>query len=420
MKLLTQTILVYLLLSVLIVGLATPLLYRVVYQAVLHETTEILRHRKKDIRKKLKSLQSPQEIELWQKMSDDIDLELLPNGTSLKDSIYTTERTVGKSIHPEPFCEIRGTVKIGTQLYLFRARASMVESNELVQSIVQSQLYLLVALLAGLLLMNWLLSKHIWTAFYGTVNRLKNYDISQKNLPDLPKSSITEFQTLNEVIGRMMHKISSDYQSLKQFTENASHEIQTPLAVMTNRLEMMMQDTTLTQEQLENLHTSYAAANRLSRLNQGLLLLTKIENRQFTAHEIINLKDALEEKMNWLQEWIEQKQLQTQITLTPTQLSMNPMLAQILVSNLLGNAIRHNLPGGTLLICLTSQQLRISNSGIAPQTDPMAFFERFHKAQPHSESLGLGLAIVWEICTLYAFTISYTYTSDLHTITVDF
>ena len=233
-------------------------------------------------------------------------------------------------------------------------------------------------------------------------------------------TEITEFKTLNTVLDSMTKKMSADYMSLKEFTENASHELQTPLAVMQSKIELLIQSENLTPDQLSNISAVYESVNKLSKLNQALLLLTKIENRQYAETAEIALNTLVQQKLELFKEWLEYRKLFVEIDLHPLDIWANPILADILITNLLSNAIKHNLDNGKLHIELHDKHLLIMNSGVPVTGDTTDFLSRFKKANQASDSLGLGLAIVKEICAMYGYTIEYTYEDNVHCVSIFF
>ncbi|NJE06811.1 sensor histidine kinase, partial [Thermococcus sp. M36] len=147
-------------------------------------------------------------------------------------------------------------------------------------------------------------------------------------------------------------KAQQDFNSLKQFTENASHELQTPLAIIRTKFDLLIQAETLTQQQIEALQSANDALQRLSNLNKSLLLLTKIENKQFEEKVTINLKELIENKLIQLSELIQNKNIHVTYSLEEITINMNSDLAEILLNNLLVNAIKHNVPNGEIIINL--------------------------------------------------------------------
>ena len=218
----------------------------------------------------------------------------------------------------------------------------------------------------------------------------------------------------------MTEKIAKDYRNLKEFTENASHEMQTPLSIIQSKLELLIQSENLTAEQMQEVQVIYESAARLAKLNQALLLLAKIENSQFAEAKPVKLDEIIKTKLLFFEELIAHKNISVEVNLEPLTINIHPILADILVSNLIGNAIKHNLEKGKLIVKLKGDELVIQNSGKPLTITPEQLFQRFRKADPASDSLGLGLAIVNEICIVYNYSIDYKYVDNLHSVSIGF
>ncbi|MEI7585715.1 HAMP domain-containing sensor histidine kinase [Runella sp.] len=416
MRLLNRTATAYIITSILVLLVSIPIFYFVLHHLFAKQADSTLKSRKEFVVSKLGKIKNDQEIQNWTRFEDDIDVSRLPLDTQpLPDSIY--DRIQGKDDY---FRELVTQVTIYGKPHRLVIRSSMLENHELIQTIVTSQALLLAVLLICLLLINRQISRQVWQPFYDTLAKLKNYSINQHIHLQLSRTPILEFSELNEAVGKMTRKIQADFISLKQFTENASHEIQTPLAIIQSKLEVMIQDEALSREQMQNLQTIYEATGRLSKLNQALFLLTKIENNQFSGTERLNLKELIEVKLLLFEDFIKAKNLTVETVLVDHFVEMNAPLARVMLTNLIGNAIKHNTHGGTLGIILTDTYLAVSNSGTAPTQATETFFDRFNKANPNSDSLGLGLAIVKEICEYSQFKIHYEYQDGIHTLRIQF
>jgi len=416
MRLLNRTATAYIIASILVLLVSIPIFYFVLHHLFAKQADSTLQSRKEFVVSKLGEINNELEIKNWTRFEDDIEVSRLPSDTApLPDSIY--DRIMGKDDY---FRELVTQATIYGKPHRLVIRSSMLENHELIETIVISQALLLAVLLICLLLINRRISRQVWQPFYDTLAKLKNYSINQHTHLQLSRTPILEFSELNEVVDKMTRKIQADFVSLKQFTENASHEIQTPLAIIQSKLEVMIQDEELSREQMQNLQIIYETTGRLSKLNQALLLLTKIENNQFVHIERLNLKELIEAKLPLFEDFITAKNLTVKSELTDRWVQMNAPLARVMLTNLISNAIKHNTHGGTLEIILTETYLTVSNSGTAPTQPTEAFFDRFNKANPNSDSLGLGLAIVKEICDYAQFKIHYDYHGNIHTLRVQF
>jgi len=220
---------------------------------------------------------------------------------------------------------------------------------------------------------------------------------------------------------KLRNQVENDFVNLKQFTENASHEIQTPLAIIKNKSELLLQQEELDKETVKEIVSINEAATRLSKLNQALLQLMKIDNRQYQESEKIDLSGLLEIKLQRLNELIEMKNIKLKTSIDKNVfIYMNVSLAEILLSNLLNNSIKHNIFGGEIIISLMSKELSIKNTGESLRIDPQKLFDRFVKESTSNESIGLGLSLVKQICETYNFVVSYNYEHSMHELKINF
>jgi len=294
-------------------------------------------------------------------------------------------------------------------------RKNLVESRDLREGLSRSLLIIFLALLVILMGSNYFISKKIWSSFNHSIREINQYDLAKHEKLDLPPTHIVELGELNRAINKMAAKIRTDFICLKEFSENASHEIQTPLAVIKSKIELLQQNEDLTDEQITYVRAMDRAVAKLSHLNQSLLLLTKIENRQFESDREVDLKSVLERQVTEIEELTQLQQIAVTKEMSDSMnIHMNSVLADVMVRNLLINAIRYCTKPGEIRINLNAERLIIANPG-KPLTIPAEqIFDRFKKDNQSSESLGLGLAIVKKICELYALDLSYCYEETYH------
>lgn len=337
-------------------------------------------------------------------------------------SKFSTEDVFNKRENEsESYRTLEFLVTVNGSNYIAEVKKSQQETEDIVQLILMITLVVIIFLILILFIANRFLLARLWKPFHHTLEELKQFNLSSKNKLKLPLTDINEFKDLNETARSMTQKVSDDYELLKNFTENASHEIQTPLAIIKNKIELLSQSENLSNTQIHAIQSINDAASRLSKLNQSLLLLAKIENRQFRNTENVNLSFVINrclenfEELNAIKNINIYKNIDDDIFI-----EMNESLAEILVSNIIINAIKHNCPGGTIKIELDAGSLAVSNTGIPPQIHTSELFERFKKDSLSSDSLGLGLSIVKTICDTYGFTVSYNYEKEMHLIKVYF
>jgi signal transduction histidine kinase len=333
--------------------------------------------------------------------------------------IHTSVLVKHRHEHEEPFRELIFSVSAGNQLYTCIIGVSEESTEDLIALIMVITAGMILLLLGTLFIANRLLLRRIWQPFYQTLAGMRDFNLSSRQPLPVRHSSIDEFRNLDEAARQMTNQILKDYEMLKGFTDNASHEMQTPLAIINSRLDLLIQDHHLAETHHRPIQAMYDAIGRLRLLNQSLLLLTRIENHQFTRSDAIEMAPLIEEKLNQLEDPLRDRRLTVRKDLDRLSLPINGYLADILLNNLLLNAIRHNQDGGELNIMLREDGLRITNSGPQLSFDPATIFDRFVKGA-HSGGTGLGLAIVRQICDNYRFPLSYAYIDQHHTIDIGF
>jgi signal transduction histidine kinase len=295
------------------------------------------------------------------------------------------------------------------------------EEDDLLESLFTAFSVIIGFLVFSFFIVNWFIAKTLWKPFYKTVTQLHGYDITNHPSLNFDKVLTKEFNQLNMALTNMTTKIYSDYQQQKEFTENAAHEMQTPLAVIKANLNLLVQSQHLKEEDMNQLQAIENTVKKLSSLNKALLLLSKIDNKQFKEQEHLNVKELLSRCLLNFEALIEAKQIQlTSAISTDVILNANSSLLDILISNLIQNAIRHNSNGGKINIILNATFLTISNTGEPLRISPTELFVRFKKNDASKESLGLGLAIVKSISSTYGYKLNYNYENNLHYFKVTF
>jgi signal transduction histidine kinase len=299
--------------------------------------------------------------------------------------------------------------------YLITILKPTLEEDELAEGLLSSLFLVVFFLLLSFLLVNWVLSKWIWKPFYNTLSILNKYELKNNEILTLNPSNTKEFNELNDALLKMTDQIYTDYIRQKEFTENASHEIQTPLAVIKSKIELLMQSENLKENEMLQLQTIEAAANKLSTLNKALLLLVKIENHQFKETGELSLKTRIENILTQFDWVITDKKIDLKTSFANDLVfNINPELFDVLLGNLLQNAIRHNFKNGSIEVKIVARTLRIINTGDEPKIKPTELFERFKKDTTKTESLGIGLALVKSITDIYNIDVIYFYKEGRH------
>jgi signal transduction histidine kinase len=312
-------------------------------------------------------------------------------------------------------------VTVAGKLYKVDVLKSQEETEDLVQLILQITLAIVLLLLISLFLINRFVLGKLWKPFNSTLQQIKQFNLSGKDQVHLEQTNINEFTELNNAVSLMTKRVSQDYDEIKNFTENASHEIQTPLAIIKSKLELLSQSENLNEEQMNSIQSISETTSRLSKLNQSLILLTKIDNKQFRETEQVDISELALHHLNNYEELLHAKNITVTKNIEPNlKLVMNENLAEILIINLITNAIKHNIDNGSIQIKITMNSFSVTNTGLELESDPSELFERFKKDKVNSDSLGLGLSIVKKICERYGFEITYHYSGLLHTTTINF
>lgn len=316
---------------------------------------------------------------------------------------------------------LKSYYKSPTGNYLIKIMKPALEKDDLIENLITIMLMIFGLLLVVMIVVNFIISKSLWKPFEKTLLELANFNIASGQLPKLPGTNTSEFKKLNTALDTMTKKLSHDFRLQKEFTENASHEIQTPLAIIKLNVEQLMQSEKLTESELKHLQMIENSVNKLSALNKSLLLLAKIENRQYTEITQIEIEAGVKNTLNNFESFILTKNIKVTVEgNNSAKIGMNSSLFEILLSNLIGNAIRHNIDGGKIDIVIQPGMIKISNSGTAGTLNTDKLFERFAKGEASASSTGLGLAIVKSILDTYGYTIKYSFTNDLHTFQIKF
>ncbi|MBQ8770417.1 MAG: HAMP domain-containing histidine kinase [Bacteroides sp.] len=290
-----------------------------------------------------------------------------------------------------------------------------IEKRDLKEAIFQLLIGLFVVLLITILVINVWVFHQSMKPFYILLDWLEKFRLGKKNdVLDNPTHT-TEFRKLNEAVSRFASHSEEMFEQQKQFIGNASHEIQTPLAICQNRLEMLMEDETLSEQQMGEIAKTCQTLEYVSKLNKSLLLLSKIDNSQFASVEKVCLNEILYRYLDDYQEVYDYKGIALDVHEKNTfNITMNGTLAVVLITNLLKNAFVHNIYKGKIQIEITSSNIRFGNTGKDEHLDEKHIFERFYQGSKKEGSMGLGLAIVDAICRQSQLSIQYQFVKGWH------
>ena len=290
-----------------------------------------------------------------------------------------------------------------------------IEKKDLIEAIFYLVLTLYVALLLAIILINvWVFRKSM-KPLYVLLRWLEDNRLGRKRTELRNPTNVTEFCQLNDAVNAYASHSEEVFEQQKQFIGNASHETQTPLAICRNRIELLMEDESLKEEQIDELAKTLQTLEHVTRLNKSLLLLSKIDNNQFGEETHVVMNDVLKHFLEDYKDVYEYRNIDVDMTEDGQfEVDMNEMLATMLVTNLLKNAFVHNTDGGKIKVSFSSDAMEFSNTGDDAPLDPQRIFDRFYQGKKREGSTGLGLAIVHSICQQSGLQIKYEYRDGMH------
>ena len=298
-------------------------------------------------------------------------------------------------------------------------RKPLLQANDLISSIVISLIVILTILFVFYYILSRMISTSIFKPFYKTITLLRNYDVETgENVKFDTNVGTQEFDFLNSELEALTDKINSYFEKQQEFSQNAAHELQTPLSIIRTRCELMMQSKNLKEENLDNLNTILNAVDRISRINKSLVLLSKIDNINSSNQAPISFIRVLKDLIKQYEPMIEVSNIEFKYEIEgDLKIKINYEWAYILINNLIKNAINHNKKDGWITIILRNNLFTIENTGPSLEILPEECFSRFTKSSKTGVT-GLGLAIVKDICSKVGLNINYTNESDTHKITL--
>ena len=227
------------------------------------------------------------------------------------------------------------------------------------------------------------------------------------------EETVVEFRKLTQAARETIERAENHLERQKQFIGNASHELQTPLAVLGNRIEWMMDNTTLTEEQFGELSKMRQSIHRLVRLNRTLLLLSRIDSGHFLDKADVDIVPVIENELEVYNEIFADKGITCNVKVPQRfVVQMDEMLATTMVGNLIKNAFVHSSERGTIEITLSRGELIVANNG-DEALDGARLFDRFYTSGK-TGSTGLGLALVKSIAGSYGFGLEYAFKENKH------
>jgi signal transduction histidine kinase len=262
--------------------------------------------------------------------------------------------------------------------------------------------------------------QRLWASFRRTLGIMRKFRVEEGVVPQLPKSNVSEFEELNATLHNLMTNSVKSYQVQKEFTENASHELQTPLAIAQGSIDNLLQDPQLTEHQAEALQSIAMQLRYMSRLDRNLLTLSRLENSQFSTSDMIWLNQEVERLRPSMEAIAGDVELKISLLEKDQQLRCNQTLFDSVLGNLIINAIRHNAGQSAVTLTLRPDRLFVTNASDEGPLDADHIFQRFYRNQSTQQGTGLGLAIVKSICEYHHWRVEYSYENSRHVFTVYF
>lgn len=317
----------------------------------------------------------------------------------------------------EEFRELTTYSDIDGKKYRITVRTLVEESEDILVAVVVSYLVIILLVFIFLFYFNKAWNQKLWFPFFNNLEQMKRFSLTSDRPIAFMDSDILEFSELNYEITDLTDKVRSDYKNLKKYSEDVSREMQTPLPIIQAKIENIFNGDNLSDVQFEHLTSIQKDIQRLTQMNKRLTLLTKIENQQFSNPQLLDFNLQVKQRIENFSEIYPSK-----INLnekSQMQLTMDTYLADVLIDNLLSNALKHTIEPGLVTITIEEDIFSVTNEGAQGILNPKKLFPRFYSETSHKKSMGLGLAIVKKICDLYGFGVTYVFKEGKHVFTID-
>ncbi|WP_276681054.1 sensor histidine kinase [Empedobacter brevis] len=300
--------------------------------------------------------------------------------------------------------------------YMLEIRTSTVEEDDLIYDLSISLVALYVFILISILLINHFGLRKAFKPFDQIISQLRKYEVGNKEKPIYVMTNVKEFSFLQNEIQRMINRNDEVFNSQKLFIENASHELQTPLTIAMNKLDLLIEESDLGEKEMLSLVDTKQTLWRMVNLNKSLLMLSRIENNQYKNNEEVNFTRLTKDLLEDYESILEAAEIKVKTNFkTDFMIGFNLDLARILISNLIRNAIKHNNEEKLIQIELDSNQFMISNTGKNYSLDTNVIYNRFYKQGTSEGNNGLGLSIVETIIkNQQKLKLNYRYEAPFH------
>ena len=298
--------------------------------------------------------------------------------------------------------------------YQLRIITSILEKDDLSEQILTDVIYLYTAMIVFVFIIIRLMFRRNMKPLFDLLGWLDNFTLGKKNVPLASDVKIDEFHKLYDTVKKMAERNEYYYDMQKQFIENASHELQTPLSIAMSKLEMLVEQENFTEAQLNQIAEIHNRINHIIQLNKTLLMHSRINNRQYHNEQEIFFNPLVKRMVNDFQEMYQHKisiQLEEKGTCC---FRMNETLASVLIRNLLKNAVIHSETGYPVTVTVFDAKICFVNRG-TEQLDLNKIMGRFFQGDRNKkDSTGLGLAIVKSITEVCPIKLNYFFENQNH------
>lgn len=416
MKLINTFTIWYLGISALVLLLGGILIFQKLESEIDFEQGKELERQLDSYAEKLKKGKPPEHLKRGR-----LEITELPLGAAVQPfSVRDTLAWHDQLEQMERQLKVSQSYLINGKHYYLSTYNMVIETEDITETVVQTMAAIFILLLIFIAITGRIVSKKILSPFHQSLEKIKSFTFKNNEPLTFAPSKTEEFIKLNEFLHKMSLQLLKDYRVMKEFSENLSHEIQTPVSVVRGKLELLM-DSPINDQQANLIASAYQANEKITRIVGSLAVLARLENQEFAFNEEINFSAKVCQSIQDVEELIAIKDLSIKSDIKPNVfLNIHPYMAEMLLQNLLTNAIKHNEKGGTIFTRLDSSRLEVKNTGPEPNHDVHDFFQRFKKGNHHNGSIGLGLSIVKQICIVNGFEIDYAYHKPHHQIMISF
>lgn len=316
---------------------------------------------------------------------------------------------------PMLFREKTILINFSNEAFEYSMYKNIDEEDKFLQGIMRTITNTFIVLALVLTIFSLLLSGVLFRPYNRMLSLMARYKVGKSFNPELVKTSTSEFQRMQQLFGTMIDRIEDDYRKLKEYTENMAHEMQTPLAIIHSKAELLIADEGVMKNYSTIVKAIYDEATHLSNLGNTLNLLTKIENGEYSNVEKLKTFDIITNHIEAVLEMFSLKGLQLEVNLDPNHsINLDPLLFDVMLKNLLKNALRYATTDGPVKVFTTGESIVISNFGNPLPFEPSKIFNRFVGSNGTKASLGLGLALVKKICDLNQLSVHYNFNERQH------